>query len=139
MTQHVSRRTVLRAGVAAAVGTGLAGALDVRFAAAARPDTGVSVFPFPLTAVALLPGPFQANMNRTLSYLRFVDPDRLLHTFRLNVGLTSTAAAVGGWESPTTQLRGHSTGHLLTALAQAYANTGDTALKSKGDYIVSTL
>ncbi len=45
----------------------------------------------------------------------------------------------GGWESPTTELRGHSTGHLLSALAQAYANTGTAAYQAKGDYIVSVL
>jgi DUF1680 family protein len=140
---HLSRRTLLRAGAAVTVGAGIGAALDLTPAAgvvsAARPDTGVSVFAFPLNAVSLSTGPFQANMTRTLSYLSFVDPDRLLHTFRLNVGLTSTAQAVGGWESPTTQLRGHSTGHLLTALAQAYANTGDATFKSKGDYLVSSL
>lgn len=128
----VSRRTVL-------LGTsvGLAASLVPEFASAA--DVGVSVLPFPLNAVTLQAGPFQANRDRTLSYLSFVDADRLLHTFRLNVGLTSTAQAVGGWESPTTELRGHSTGHLLTALAQAYASTGDAQYKTKGDYIVSVL
>ena len=54
--------------------------------------------------------------------------------FRLNVGLSSSATPCGGWESPTTELRGHSTGHVLTALAQAYASTGDTAFRTKGDY-----
>lgn len=128
----VSRRTVL-------LGTsvGLAASLVPEFASAA--DIGVSVLPFPLSAVTLQAGPFQANRDRTLAYLSFVDADRLLHTFRLNVGLSSTAQAVGGWESPTTELRGHSTGHLLTALAQAYASTGDTTYKTKGDYIVSVL
>ena len=63
----------------------------------ARTDVGVSVSPFPLSAVSLLDSPFKANMGRTLSYLSFVDADRLLHTFRLNVGLTSSAQACGGW------------------------------------------
>ena len=128
----VSRRTVL-------LGTsvGVAAALLPEFASAA--DIGVSVLPFPLSAVTLQPGPFQANRDRTLSYLSFVDADRLLHTFRLNVGLASSAQPVGGWETPTTELRGHSTGHLLTALAQAYASTGNTTYKTKGDYIVSVL
>ncbi|HEY7483994.1 MAG TPA: beta-L-arabinofuranosidase domain-containing protein [Streptosporangiaceae bacterium] len=107
--------------------------------AAARPDIGVSVFPFPLTQVTLLDGPFKSNMGRTASYLTFVDADRLLHTFRLNVGLSSSAQPCGGWETPTTELRGHSTGHLLSALAQAYANTGTAAYKTKGDYIVGVL
>jgi DUF1680 family protein len=132
----LSRRAVLRTGVAGAAALAAGG-----FArpTAATADVGVSVFPFPLSAVTLLAGPFQANMGRTHSYLTFVDPDRLLHTFRLNVGLSSTATPCGGWETPTTELRGHSTGHLLSALAQAYANTGTAAFKTKGDYLVTTL
>jgi hypothetical protein len=30
--------------------------------------------PFTLSAVTLLPGPFLDNMNRTLAYLRTIDP-----------------------------------------------------------------
>jgi DUF1680 family protein len=135
---------VLRAGaVVAAAATALpaatAHASAPTAAAAARPDIGVSVEPFPLGAVSLLAGPFQSNTGRTHTYLKFLDPERLLHTFRLNVGLPSTAVACGGWESPTTELRGHSTGHVLTALAQAYARTGDTAFRTKGDHLVAQL
>jgi DUF1680 family protein len=107
--------------------------------AAARPDIGVSAYAFPLTAVRVLAGPFLANAARTQSYLQFLDINRLLHTFRLNVGLPSSATPCGGWESPSTELRGHSTGHLLSALALAYASTGDTAYRSKGDQIVTVL
>ncbi|MFI7545035.1 beta-L-arabinofuranosidase domain-containing protein [Actinoplanes sp. NPDC049599] len=138
----VSRRTLLRAGAAgtAILGGTATGALTLGGAAGARPDTGVSAYPFPLSAVRLPAGsPFAANQARTHAYLTFLDPDRLLHTFRLNVGLPSSATACGGWESPTTELRGHTTGHLLTALAQAYASTGTTAFRTKGDGIVTVL
>src|SRR5438874_1709149 len=64
---------------------------------------------FGLGSVRLRPGPFLDNQSRNTGYLHFVDPDRLLRSFRLNVGLPSTAQACGGWESPTTELRGHST------------------------------
>ncbi|SNT43855.1 hypothetical protein SAMN05421812_10644 [Asanoa hainanensis] len=134
----LSRRTVLKAGAATAVATTAAVALPTT-AQAARPDSGVSAYAFPLSAVRLLAGPFQANAGRTMSYLTFLDADRLLHMFRLNAGLASSATACGGWESPTTELRGHSIGHVLTALAQAYASTGDTSYKTKGDYIVTQL
>jgi hypothetical protein len=139
--KNLSRRTLLRASAAgaAALGASAVGTLAASPAAAVRPDSGVSAFAFPLSAVTLLAGPFQANMNRTLSYLTFLDADRMLHTFRLNVGLPSSAAAMGGWETPTTELRGHSTGHLLSALAQAYANTGAAAYRTKGDSIVGVL
>ncbi|MFI6759725.1 beta-L-arabinofuranosidase domain-containing protein [Micromonospora sp. NPDC050417] len=135
----LSRRTLIQTGVATAVGVAAATALPTTPAIAARPDTGVSAYAFPLGAVRLLAGPFQANTARTHTYLNFLNADRLLHTFRLNVGLPSSATACGGWESPSTELRGHSTGHVLTALAQAYASTGDTAFKTKGDYLVAEL
>nr|WP_225631437.1 beta-L-arabinofuranosidase domain-containing protein [Streptomyces solaniscabiei] len=95
--------------------------------------------PFPLSAVRLLESPFLANMRRTCAYLLYVDPDRLLHTFRLNVRLPSTAEPCGGWEAPDVLLRGHSTGHLLSALAQAHANTGDDAYAEKARHLVAAL
>jgi DUF1680 family protein len=141
MNEPISRRTVLRAGAAgaAALAGAAAGLTWGARPAQALPDIGVSAYPFPLTAVRLLPGPFLNNANRTQSYLDFLDPERMLHTFRLNVGLPSSAQAMGGWESPTTELRGHSMGHLLSALAQAYASTGTTTFKTKGDYLVAEL
>lgn len=146
----IDRRTVLRAALLSGAGlaaapvfgtmpTAAAATTGAVSTAAAVTPVGVSVFPFPLSAVSLLPGPFQDNMNRTLAYLSFVDPDRLLHTFRLNVGLPSTAQPCGGWEDPTVMLRGHSTGHLMSALAQAYLNTGTAAFQTKGAYLVSSL
>jgi len=132
----MQRRTLLGAAVAAGV---IGPALVAERASAARTDAGVSVFAFPLSAVTLNAGPFLDNMNRTLAYLSFVDIDRLLYNFRVNVGIATSAQPVGGWESPTTELRGHSVGHLLTALAQAYANTRNTAYKTKGDNLVAAL
>ncbi|GAA3439248.1 beta-L-arabinofuranosidase domain-containing protein [Kutzneria kofuensis] len=133
----LNRRTMLKA--VGAVSAGVALASKAEAATAAPTPVGVSAYPFPLSAVRLLASPFLDNMNRTLAYFRFVDPDRLLHMFRINVGLPSSAQPCGGWESPNTELRGHSTGHLMSGLAQAYANTGDTTYKSKGDYLVSSL
>lgn len=138
----LSRRGVLRATAvagAAAVGAAAGVSFGTGTALAARADTGVSAYPFPLTAVRLLPGPFADNTARTHSYLTYLDADRLLHMFRVTAGLASTATPCGGWESPDTELRGHSTGHVLTALAQAYASTGTTSFKTKGDYLVTEL
>jgi uncharacterized protein len=135
----LSRRAVLRAGVAGtAVGALVRG--GVAAAAGARSDIGVSAHPFPLSAVRLSAGsPFAANQARTLAYLDFLDINRLLHMFRVTAGLSSSATPCGGWESPATELRGHTTGHLLTALAQAYASTGATAYRTKGDSMVAVL
>jgi len=68
-----------------------------------------------------------------------LDPDRLLHTFRLNVGLPSSAQPLGGWEEPKCELRGHSLGHYLSALSMMYASTGDVAFKQRADHIVAEL
>lgn len=103
------------------------------------PAAAAPVRPFPLTAVTLLDSPFRDNQRRNSAYLRFVDIDRLLHTFRTNVGLPSSAEPCGGWESPDTELRGHSTGHLLSGLALSYANTGDEAMRDKGGRLVAAL
>ncbi|MEU5597621.1 beta-L-arabinofuranosidase domain-containing protein [Streptomyces sp. NPDC020298] len=104
-----------------------------------RPSSAALVRPFPLTAVTLLTGPFKDNQSRNTAYLRFVDIDRLLHTFRLNVGLSSTAQPCSGWEGPDVELRGHSTGHLLSGLALGWSATGDTALRDKGRKLVAAL
>ncbi len=94
---------------------------------------------FPLASVDLLASRFHANQSRNTDYLLFVDPDRLLHTFRLNVGLPSSAKPCGGWEAPDSLVRGHTTGHLMSGLALTYASTGDPAPADKGRYIVSQL
>ncbi|MGW0817470.1 beta-L-arabinofuranosidase domain-containing protein [Streptomyces viridiviolaceus] len=149
-----TRRHVLTVTAAAAASTATAAVPSTAVAASAAPNTGPSVRtgpaavagvvppvlqPFPLSAVRLLESPFLANMRRTCAYLLFVDPERLLHTFRRNVGLPSTAEPCGGWEAPDVLLRGHSTGHLLSALAQAHANTGDDAYAEKGRHLVAAL
>ncbi|WP_373466080.1 beta-L-arabinofuranosidase domain-containing protein [Streptomyces sp. V3I8] len=108
-------------------------------AAAGAPGARPALAPFRPADVRLLESPFLANMRRTCAYLLFVDADRLLHTFRLNAGLPSAAEPCGGWEAPDVQLRGHTTGHLLSALAQAYAGTGDDAYAVKSRSLVSAL
>ena len=39
-----------------------------------KEDPSWTQAPSPLSAVTLLPGPFLDNMNRTLAYLRTIDP-----------------------------------------------------------------
>jgi uncharacterized protein len=92
-----------------------------------------------LSAVRLLESSFRDNQRRNLNYLLFLDPDRMLHTFRLNYGRPSLARPCGGWESPDSQVRGHTTGHLLSGLALSYANTGNTAARAAGEYLVGQL
>ncbi len=93
----------------------------------------------PLSTVTLLDSPFRQNQARNTTYLLFLDPERMLRSFRLNYGLTATATPLGGWEAPNSQIRGHMTGHLLSGLALTYANTSDPALKTRSRYLVSQL
>ena len=94
---------------------------------------------YPLAAVRLLDSSFRANQARNLNYLLFLDPDRMLHSFRLNYGRPSAAHPCGGWEAPNMQVRGHTTGHLLSGLALSYANTGNPQAKAAGEYLVGQL
>ena len=102
--------------------------------------SGCVASPFELRDISLESSDFTANRDRTLEYLRAVNADTLLATFRSTFGLPAVKApAPGGWDAPDSQLRGHTTGHVLKALAQAYAGTGDVQYKTKADYMVSEL
>jgi uncharacterized protein len=94
---------------------------------------------FPRADVRLLDGPFRDGQRRDIAYLLQLDPDRLLHTFRLNAGLPTTAKPLGGWEGPDVELRGHTLGHYLTACALMYESTGDERLKERALWIVAEL
>ena len=62
-----------------------------------------------------------------VAYLQSVEADRLLHNFRVTAGLPSLAKPLEGWESPGVGLRGHFTGHYLSALsvlAERYGTGG---------------
>ncbi len=108
-------------------------------APAVEPAASPALQPFDLADVRLGEGPFRDAMLRDLAYLLRLDPDRLLHTFRLNVGLPTDAVAYGGWEGPDVELRGHTLGHYLSACALMYRSTGEPELKRRIDYIVAEL
>jgi uncharacterized protein len=94
---------------------------------------------FPLTDVRLLPSVYRQSQQANLGYLKRLDPDRLLHNFRVNCGLVSDAKPLGGWEKPDCELRGHFVGHYLSACALMHASTGEADLKARGDYLVREL
>jgi DUF1680 family protein len=109
----------------------------VRRAASAR------LSPFSLHDVRLLDGPFLDAQKRDLAYLLSLQPDRMLHNFRVNAGLEAKAPVYGGWESeePWVNIRchGHTLGHYLTAASLMYASTADERMKQRVDYIVGEL
>ncbi|MGG4046990.1 beta-L-arabinofuranosidase domain-containing protein [Paenibacillus favisporus] len=83
---------------------------------------------------------FQAAQNRSLAFLKSVNDDQMLYNFRAAAGLdTKDAPEMLGWDSPDCLLRGHTSGHYLSALALCYAATGDRDIKKKAEYMIGSL
>jgi hypothetical protein len=102
-----------------------------------------SVYAFDLQDIRLLDSRFKQNMEREQQWLQSIEPYRLLHSFRTNAGVYAgneggyhVVKKLAGWESLDCELRGHTTGHLLSGLALMYASTGDKQYKIKGDSLV---
>lgn len=72
-----------------------------------------------------------------LKYLNEMDVDKLLVGFIETAGLTAKAERYPGWER--TEIQGHTLGHFLTALSQAYGETGEQVFLWKIEYILSEL
>ncbi len=101
---------------------------------------------FDLQDVRLLPSRFRDNLQRDSAWMVSIDVDRLLHSFRTTAGVYSgneggyfTMKKLGGWESLDCELRGHTTGHLLSAYGLMWAATGAEVFKAKGDSLVAGL
>jgi DUF1680 family protein len=131
---RVSRRTLL--------GAALAGAtlpLAWREAAALAVSGGsLRASPFAPGRVSLGDGAAARAHDVNRRHLLALDPDRLLHMFRVTAGLPSDAAPLGGWEAPTNELRGHFTGHYLSALARL-AGDGDAEARGRAADMVVEL
>jgi uncharacterized protein len=105
----------------------------------AKKDISLAVSPFPMSQVRLLAGPCLRASEWNRAYMERLPVDRLLHNFRLNASLPTTAQPFGGWEEPKCELRGHFTGHYLSACGLRYASADDQQLKARGDEIVAGL
>lgn len=95
--------------------------------------------PFALKDVSLLPSRFQRNMQRDSAWIASIPVNSLLHSFRNTAGVYSskeggymTMKHLAGWESMDCDLRGHITGHLLSAMAYLQ-------MKEKADSLVQGL
>lgn len=109
-------------------------------------QASMQVRSFDLKDIRLLPSRFRENMMRDSVWMTSIDVNRLIHSFRTNAGVWAgreggyeSLKKYGGWESLDCELRGHTTGHLLSAYALMYASTGSEVFKLKGDSIVSEL
>jgi DUF1680 family protein len=95
--------------------------------------------PFDPGSVHLIDRALAELMERNREFLQGLETDRLLHTFRLTAGLPTSADPLGGWEKPNVELRGHFTGHFLSACALMAAGSGDTMLRGRGSLMVAEL
>ena len=88
--------------------------------------------PLPLDKVQLT-GENRLTHNRDLDIdnLLSLDPKQQLYNYYDTYGLPTTDCPVSdGWDSPTTKLKGHGTGHYLSAMAMAYASCQDKQKKA---------
>ncbi|WP_052098572.1 beta-L-arabinofuranosidase domain-containing protein [Paenibacillus stellifer] len=100
----------------------------------ARPLPHIPIRDFGLDRV-ILSDEYAVNaFARELDYLKNYDLDRLLSGFRETRGLTPRAPKYPGWED--TEIRGHTLGHYLTAISQAYKQTGDEELRERLEYLI---
>nr|WP_314461585.1 beta-L-arabinofuranosidase domain-containing protein [uncultured Clostridium sp.] len=73
-------------------------------------------------------------------FLLSVNNDQMLYSFRDAAGLDKKGAPeMIGWDAPDSKLRGHTTGHYLSALALCYHATGNTKIADKAHDMVQSL
>lgn len=83
---------------------------------------------------------FYEAMNRAVQYFKSINDDEMLYNFRKTAQLdTCGAPAMQGWDSPECLLRGHTTGHYLSALSLCYRETKDEEILCKLNYLVEEL
>lgn len=80
---------------------------------------------FSADAVALKDSWIKDREKLNVEFMKSLDADRLLHNFRVNAGIHSDAVPLEGWEAPNVGLRGHFTGHFLSASSRFVKVSGD--------------
>ena len=87
--------------------------------------------PIPLSRVRLT-GKNRLTSNRDLAIREILSWDitQQLYNYRDTYGLSTEGYTISdGWDSPTTKLKGHGSGHYMSALAFAFASTTDESQK----------
>ena len=90
---------------------------------------------------------FDVELNRRTqdnrAYMLRLSRENLMRNYLMEAGLWTAPTLPkdihGGWESPTCQLRGHFSGHWLSAAAMLYQATGDVEIKGRADAMVEDL
>ena len=99
----------------------------------ATPSAKPVAEPLPLNKVHIN-GENRLTQNRDLDIdqLLSLDVRQQLYNYRDTYGLpTDGYPEADGWDSPTTKLKGHGSGHYMSALAMAYASCTDAAKKER--------
>ncbi len=89
--------------------------------------------PLPLNQV-LIEGENRLTSNRELAIREIIswDVSQQLYNYRDTYGLSTDGYKVAdGWDSPTTKLKGHGSGHYMSALAFAFASSSDEEQKAQ--------
>lgn len=87
----------------------------------------------PLNRVSIT-GDNRLTSNRELAIREIISWDitQQLYNYRDTYGLSTEGYTVsGGWDSPTTKLKGHGSGHYMSALALAFASATDPIQKDQ--------
>lgn len=143
-TRH-TRRDVLASAATAAIAAGTVTVGGMAAAAAPQPVRAApgTLQPFDIANVDLGESPFLHAQKMTEAYLLRLEPDRMLHNFRVNAGLPPRAPVYGGWESDLIwddiNCHGHTLGHYLSACALAWRSTRDSRFKHRVEYIAGEL
>ncbi len=102
-------------------------------------DTLIRATPFSNKEVILDSSFIKHREQLNINYLKSLDPDRLLHNFRVNAGLPSDAEPLDGWEAPYIGLRGHFVGHYLSASSMIVEKYNDEQLGESINYLINQL
>ena len=98
---------------------------------------------FSLEDVRLLESPFLDLQQKGKEYLLWLNPDSLLHFYRIEAGLQPKARAYAGWESQDVwgagPLRGGFLGFYLSSVSMMYQATGDKELLKRLQYVLNEL
>lgn len=109
----------------------------------AQPVIPPAVSLFPLSSTPLLDGEFKRHQELNRTYLRSLDPDRLLSWCRVEAGLEPKAPPYGGWESGDDprdpRLPGHILGFYLSAASMMCQACNDDLLRKRIAYAVAGL
>jgi DUF1680 family protein len=100
---------------------------------------GVSAQPLDLAEVRPLDGPFKDAQERDKGYMLRVEPDRLMHWWRVDNNLISNAKPYIEYKTNGYGPKGHSERHFLSVCAGMYRDTGDGRFKVKLDLAVAIM